>query len=229
MWVPAIPICSSLEKGSFTLTAMAFDQQDTVKNTWTVITAVNLVSFSATAKLGDGVLLRWITGNETGNAGFRLLRSETAQGDYHVITRELIRPNGTGDYEFIDKSVQSGKRYFYMLEAVSVAGDVERFGPVMVQIALPEKFALYPNFPNPFNPSTNIRFELPKTTHVTLIIFNSLGQEVVRLVDRPVPAGSHTILWDGRDKNGLPVPSGVYYYLFRAGDYKQSRKMLLLK
>ena len=217
------------EKGSFTLTALAFDQQDTVKNTWTVITAVNLVSFSATAKLGEGVFLRWMTTNESGNAGFRILRAESPQDDYQPITPDLIRPNGRGDYEFVDKSVQSGKRYFYILEAVSITGDVERFGPVMVQIALPEQFALYPNFPNPFNPSTNIRFELPKTTHVTLVIFNSLGQEVVRLVDRQVPAGAHTVLWDGRDKNGLPVPSGVYYYLFRAGDFKQSRKMLLLK
>ncbi|RMD95860.1 MAG: T9SS C-terminal target domain-containing protein [Calditrichaeota bacterium] len=216
-------------EGSFELKALAFDAVDTVSNTWTVITAVKLVSFSATARTGEGVKLRWITSSESGNAGFNVLRSLKRNGQFKPVNKQLIAPNGIGDYTFVDKSVESGRRYFYLLETVSVNGRSKRYGPIMVQVAMPKKFTLYQNFPNPFNPSTNIRFELPKATNVTLIIFNSLGQEVRRLVDGPMQAGSHTIYWDGRNERGFQTPSGIYYYVIKAGSFTQSRKMLLLK
>ena len=129
----------------------------------------------------------------------------------------------------MDKEVVVGRKYYYKLEDVSFSGDSQLHGPIMVDVALPETFALLQNYPNPFNPSTNIRYQLPAQTQVKLVVYNILGQEVRRLVDDFKPAGYYTVIWDGRNLHGIPVPSGVYYYKITAGDFSKSKKMLLIK
>ncbi len=95
--------------------------------------------------------------------------------------------------------------------------------------ALPETFALLQNYPNPFNPSTKIAYQLPQTADVVLSIYNPLGQEIRTLVRLQQPGGNYLIEWDGRTRNGRPAASGVYLYRLRAGDFVQTRKMLLLR
>lgn len=95
--------------------------------------------------------------------------------------------------------------------------------------AMPGVFALHQNVPNPFNPSTEIRFDLASAEHVTLTVYNILGQEVVRLVDGNYPAGSHNVIWDGVDGDGRPAASGMYFYRIIAGTDSASRKMVLMK
>jgi hypothetical protein len=94
---------------------------------------------------------------------------------------------------------------------------------------LPSGIELYPNFPNPFNPSTQIRFSIPRVTDVTLEIFNVLGQRVTTLVDKRLPAGEHTVEWDGCDADGKRVASGIYLYRLTAGEYSTSKQMVLSK
>ncbi len=95
---------------------------------------------------------------------------------------------------------------------------------------LPTKFELAQNFPNPFNPSTTIRYGLPAEERVTLKIYNLLGREIRTILsDEPKAAGFHLALWDGRDKQNRLVGSGVYIYQIIAGEFKQTRKMLLVK
>jgi len=94
----------------------------------------------------------------------------------------------------------------------------------IVGTALPERFVLDQNQPNPFNPKTTIHFGLPHPCHVTLDVFNITGQKVASLVDGYLEAGYHTAGWDGAD-----AASGIYFYRMQAGDYIQSRKMVLLK
>lgn len=94
---------------------------------------------------------------------------------------------------------------------------------------LPMAYDLSQNYPNPFNPSTAFRVSLPVASHVTLDVFNLLGQRVTRLYDAPAPAGYLDIVWDGRDDHGRQVGSGVYFYRVLAGDFRQVRKMVLLK
>ena len=94
---------------------------------------------------------------------------------------------------------------------------------------LPNTFTLGQNYPNPFNPATAIEFTVPRRSHVTIDIFNVLGQRVRRLVDGPVEAGIHRVVWDGRNESGMPVASGVYLYRMVTGGFEQTRKMLLLK
>lgn len=94
---------------------------------------------------------------------------------------------------------------------------------------LPEDFGLYQNYPNPFNPETRIEYDLPKTAAVRLIIYNILGREVSRLVDEEKPAGRHNVLWNGRDAGGLRASSGIYIYSLQAGEFRASRKMVLVQ
>ena len=93
----------------------------------------------------------------------------------------------------------------------------------------PETFELLQNYPNPFNPETKINFQIPVRTHVTVRIYNLLGQEINALLDKVFEAGSHSILWDGKDMKGQPVSSGIYFYRLRAGEFSQVRKMSLIR
>ncbi|KAA3612230.1 MAG: T9SS C-terminal target domain-containing protein [Calditrichaeota bacterium] len=196
---------------------------------WDVTNAVQLVNFSASALAASGVTLHWVTANEIDNFGYNILRSIRRDDGYVPINAELIKPDGSGNYSFVDVTAVAGERYYYKLEDVSYSGAKEVHGPVVVIMDVPQSFSLSQNYPNPFNPSTNIRFQLPENTDVMLKIFNTLGQEVKTLVNRQMSPGMHTVLWDGRGNSGTLVPSGVYYYQIRAGQFHESRKMLLLK
>ncbi|MEE9442475.1 MAG: FlgD immunoglobulin-like domain containing protein [candidate division Zixibacteria bacterium] len=98
---------------------------------------------------------------------------------------------------------------------------------------LPDKFALYQNRPNPFNPTTYIDFYIDGSSGgaetVRLEVFNILGQSVKTLVNEPLPPGMHTVVWDGTDNDGDKSASGVYLYRLRVGDNNQTKKMVLLK
>ncbi len=89
---------------------------------------------------------------------------------------------------------------------------------------IPKRSSLSQNYPNPFNPTTNINYELQMTNYVNLSIYNLLGQKIVTLVNRKQKAGPHQIEW-----NATGFSSGLYYYILRAGDFQDARKMLLLR
>jgi hypothetical protein len=94
---------------------------------------------------------------------------------------------------------------------------------------LPVDYNLGQNYPNPFNPITTINIALPVAGHMKLDIYNVLGQKVKTLIDNDMPAGYHSVTWNGKDNHGIPVASGVYFYHMTAGDYSSYRKMLLIK
>lgn len=94
---------------------------------------------------------------------------------------------------------------------------------------LPRIFQLFHNYPNPFNPKTVIRYDLPRTADVKITIYNSLGREVKTLVDEEQSAGAHTVIWDGLNDDGARVVSGVYFFRLRAGDYVKTRKMVVVR
>jgi hypothetical protein len=97
------------------------------------------------------------------------------------------------------------------------------------RIAVPASYKLYQNHPNPFNPITDIRFDLPEKVRVELIIFNTLGQKVATLVDDVRPAGAYQIQWDSKNASGVPVSTGMYIYQLKAGNFTSTKKMLLLR
>lgn len=95
--------------------------------------------------------------------------------------------------------------------------------------ALPTEYALDQNYPNPFNPSTEIGMALPFDSDVELSVFNVLGQKVATLVDGHMPAGYHTVTWNGTGSDGSSVASGIYFYRITSEQFTTSKKMMLLK
>ena len=91
------------------------------------------------------------------------------------------------------------------------------------------QFALHPNYPNPFNPETRIRFELAKTSNVRLMIYDVLGRKVRTLVSDKMDAGHHVVNWNGMNDEGIEAASGMYVYRIKAGDFISHRKMLLVR
>ena len=83
--------------------------------------------------------------------------------------------------------------------------------------------------PNPFNPITNIKYDIPENTHVTIAIYNTLGQHVIDLVNEEQAAGYYHMQWNGLSKQGTPVSSGLYVYRLTTSEFTQSEKMTFLK
>ena len=94
---------------------------------------------------------------------------------------------------------------------------------------IPEKFQLFPNYPNPFNPETTIKYQLSKTAEVSLRIYNITGQLVKTLINEKQPAGYYIARWNGRNEKGYPVSGGLYISCLKAADFVQVRKMVLIK
>ena len=99
----------------------------------------------------------------------------------------------------------------------------------LITESIPTSFGLEQNYPNPFNPQTMIRYQLPEEGRVVIKIFNLQGQLVRTLADEFKSAGSYTIAWDGQDARGLTTPGGTYFYQIKAGEFEQTKSMVLLK
>lgn len=124
-------------------------------------------------------------------------------------------------------SIVSAAPFDYMLNYYEVKLD---FITGVNSKLLLQTFILYNNFPNPFNPTTNIRYQLSKTSNVTLTIYNMLGQEVVKLVDDETQlTGTYNVVWNGKDALGNSMASGIYFYQLKADGFISSKKMVLIK
>ncbi|GAB4374541.1 MAG: hypothetical protein Kow0042_19190 [Calditrichia bacterium] len=93
---------------------------------------------------------------------------------------------------------------------------------------VPFIYNLAQNYPNPFNPETRIEYSIAKNGPVQLYVYNMLGQRIATLVDQKQSAGRHTVLWNGRNDQGIPVSSGIYFYQIKAGDFSKVKKMVLV-
>ena len=94
---------------------------------------------------------------------------------------------------------------------------------------LPEVYALHQNYPNPFNPITTLRYDLPEQANVNIIIYDMLGRQVKTLINQTQDAGFKSVIWNATNDYGKPVSAGVYLYQIQAGEFVQTRKMVLLK
>ena len=97
------------------------------------------------------------------------------------------------------------------------------------QESTPDKFFLFNNYPNPFNPVTTIQYDVPHTTRIVLKIYDMLGQQVKTLVDEAQAAGYKSVIWDGRNDNGIIVGSGIYFYRLQSNDILRTKKMMLMR
>ena len=93
----------------------------------------------------------------------------------------------------------------------------------------PFEFALHQNYPNPFNPETKIQFDIAEKSHVTIVVFNLVGQKVATLANSSMDVGKYTLTWGGLNDNGTPIPSGVYFYEMNTSSYHSIKKLVLVK
>ena len=94
---------------------------------------------------------------------------------------------------------------------------------------IPREIILFQNYPNPFNPNTRIQFRQSERNYVQLRVYNVKGQMVNLLIDDILPAGIHEVTWDGEDRSNSQLPSGIYFYQLKAGEFEIIRRMILLK
>jgi len=126
-------------------------------------------------------------------------------------------------YSFIDESLQSGK-YSYRLKQIDFDGGFEYSPEVEIEITLLLEFFLEQNFPNPFNPSTKIKYSIPQSSQVQIKVFDILGNEIETLVNEEKAIGTYELTW-----NAVNFPSGIYFYQLKAGSLIETKKMILLK
>ena len=154
------------------------------------------------------------TTDEDGNYRFAYL----PKGDYEVYVFETC-------YHYQYNPLCQNKHGQNFICNGSICSDVEESSDNEVFPTLD----LSQNYPNPFNPATQISYSLPKNCNVIIVIYNVLGQKVKTLVDEFQTAGYKTVHWDGKDDQGNEVASGVYFYKLKAGDFSETKKMILMK
>lgn len=110
-----------------------------------------------------------------------------------------------------------------------VTFDTQAVGITEPEQTVPGEFSLEQNFPNPFNPSTSITYQLPKMTHIKLQVFNVLGQEIRTLVNTIQGAGRYEVTWNGRNTQGISVPAGIYIYRLQSAEFSEIKKMVFTK
>ena len=203
---------------------------------------VELSVFTATTS-GDNVILKWRTETEVDNVGFSIYRGEERDGKYIEIS--FIKGVGDGgmptDYQYKDVSVEAGKTYYYFLEDIDIFGEKEKHKIIKVVVPpakpaqpIPKEFRLLQNFPNPFNPDTRIPYDLAQEATVTIRIYDVKGQLVHQLDLGAQKAGSYidkekAAYWNGRNQTGNAVTSGVYFYTLKAGDFQETKRMVIVR
>jgi flagellar hook capping protein FlgD len=207
---------------------------------------VFMSSFTASA-LGEAVLLNWSTSSEVKNLGWEIYRITVDDSivarqansyglhDIRLDGNRLVWLEGKGstqfstDYRYVDADVIPGSRYAYWIVDVDFIGTRTLHGPITVSGGVPHSLKLRGNHPNPFNPATTIRFDIPTTSAVQLSVHNILGQPVRTLVNRRMEAGFHSVAWNGTDNAGRTVSSGIYIYRLRCDNTTMVRRMTLVR
>ncbi len=192
---------------------------------------VELTNFSSVVNNGI-VNLSWQTATETNNYGFDVERKVVS--DQQSVFEKIGFVSGAGnsnapkDYSFTDQPT-GGTKFSYRLKQIDNDGNYKYYDAINVTLSENQTAELMQNSPNPFNPSTAIKFYISKSSNVSIKIYDMLGKEVTTLVDRQTDAGYHIVYWNGNDKYGSDVSSGVYLYKLTAGSFTQTKKMLMLK
>ena len=179
-----------------------------------------------------GLRLIWDPNGEADLAGYNIYRG--TNGSFEPGPGNLLA--STPDTASFDGGWTWDAGYWYKVAAVDIHGNESVYavlGPDMITgddpAPLPAATFLAQNWPNPFNPSTTIAFGLRERGSVSLRIYDAAGRLVKVLVEGAMPAGEYEAVWNGTDAGGRPVASGMYFYRLSAGDFTETRKMVLLR
>jgi hypothetical protein len=179
----------------------------------------------------DGVQLSW--SNVQGTVFYKIFRSNGEPNNYQVEELTDAREN-----RFIDTTVAPNRTYYYSIMAQNGTSVSEKTPLITINTAflsppglddLPIEYLLEQCYPNPFNATTTIQYKIPNQTQVNIFIYDLFGRQVLELENGIRNAGNHSVQWNGLDKYGNPVSSGMYLYQIQAGQFTQTKKMVLLK
>ncbi|GMR25037.1 MAG: hypothetical protein BMS9Abin39_0312 [Ignavibacteria bacterium] len=186
---------------------------------------VELTSFTAKV-IDERVYLNWITKTEVNNYGFEI-ESKQVEDEWRRIG--FIEGYGTTSepkkYSFIDKITEINTDLIkYRLKQIDYDGSYEYSDEVLVDNPAPLDYTLQQNYPNPFNPVTTISYSLPVKSEVELVIYNALGEGVMQLANEEKEAGRYSVRF-----NATELASGIYFYRLQAGEFVETKKMVLLR
>ena len=213
----------ALRQGSSTIAPTVVIDEIYAGTDWGGTLPVELASFTSSVNRNN-VNLVWSTASENNNSGFDIERS--SNGIWSKIGN--VTGNGTSsvmnNYKFSDLNLASGK-YSYRLKQIDYNGNFEYFTlNNEVIIGSPDKYSLAQNYPNPFNPSTKISFDLPYDGNVNITVYDMSGKEAASLVKGYRTAGYYSV-----DFNAAGLASGVYFYTLNAGNFSETKRMMLVK
>ena len=187
-----------------------------------VVTPVELASFSANAN-GLSVNLNWSTVTEKNNSGFEVQRKVNGK----FIAVGFVEGNGTTtekhSYSFSEK-LSNGGKYTYRLKQIDLDGTSELSKEIEVNVVFGMTYTLNQNYPNPFNPTTNISYSIPEAGFVEIKVYDAIGKLVTTLVSESKDAGYYDVEFDGSN-----LTSGIYLYQIKAGNFTQTKKLVLMK
>jgi hypothetical protein len=196
---------------------------------------VVMKNLTAVTSRTAGITICWRTESEVNTAGFHVWKSEGVDNNYKRITTSMIPGQGNSstahEYSYSDKEVQQGVLYWYKIEEIPMEGSSTFYGPIVVEgvNTRPTEFDMAQNYPNPFNPQTTIDYQLPDNTHVTIRVYNLVGQLVKILVNKDMTAGYFNVTWDGLDQEGSKVSSGIYLVRMQTDSYVKVKKMTIIR
>ena len=176
------------------------------------------------------VSLTWDPTTDEGFQYYLLERSTDVEFVENVVSNYV-----TINY-YEDSSLEYDTEYFYRISFFNGSWS-EVSDPVSISLEfmsvdgdqLPNVFALHQNYPNPFNPVTNLSYDLPEDALVNITIYDMMGKVVSTLVNAQQSAGFKTLQWNATNYSGMPISAGLYIYTIQAGEFNQTRKMILLK
>lgn len=211
---------------------------------------VEMISFLAELN-GMQIILNWATATETNNYGFEVERCLTQtpsqmEGSFEWEKIAFVPGSGNSSsvksYSFIDNELKNFGRYKYRLKQIDLDGTVEYSNEVEIEF-YPTNLRLEQNYPNPFNPSTRIQYQISSDSHVSLKVYDVLGNEIAALVNEYKPAGIYEVEFNATSAqsssiqnpaerqaaSGIGFGSGVYFYQLKAGSFIETKKMIYLK
>ena len=205
---------------------------------------IELSSFTADNTRFSEITLEWVTESEFENLGFILERChELGSSDSEVwleiasyLTDDALLGQGSVtqqmEYTFTDKTVEPSETYDYRLADVSYAGEIVYHSLVLTDIearSIPKSFALHSPYPNPFNPTTTIHFDIPNLSYVRITIYDIRGREVILIRDTMTEPGVYRQIWNGVKEDGCQVGTGIYFVRMVTTEFSAMRKVLFLK
>ncbi|MDR3667159.1 MAG: T9SS type A sorting domain-containing protein, partial [Ignavibacteriaceae bacterium] len=167
----------------------------------------------------------WNTATELNSLSFDIEKTNSGNAAWQKIASVKASGNSSSpkSYSYVDNITAAGN-FSYRLKMTDIDGSFKYSTIINADVSAPVKYELAQNFPNPWNPTTTIRYKMPVNGLVSIKVFDALGKEITTLVNEIKPAGNYEVTLNGKN-----LSSGIYYYQMRAGSFIETKKITLIK